>query len=390
VNVSFVLFRNQLGLLVRDRLTRTVDGVRSREEFRKALARERAGSDRNEHGFSLLVFDGGFAGNPAGVREFARVLTRRIRQNDEIGWFDQQRLGVLLPYTSASGAKTLAADLCPKIGPSAGSCTIYTYPSKWFPDEGDGKTAGSDKAGARGLASPEEGSTLGRGRRGGLFTRRVPTWKRAVDIVGSLIALIFLSPIFLLAAIVIKVASPGPVFYKQERVGRNGKLFRMWKFRTMHVDADSTLHQNHLSSLITMDSSMTKLDALRDPRIVPFGNIMRRSYLDELPQLINVLRGEMSLVGPRPCIPYEAQEYRLWQTKRFDTLPGMTGLWQVSGKNKTTFKEMIRFDIAYSRQCSFWLDVGVLLKTVPAIVAEILDGVSKTAGHIRHSEGEMK
>jgi len=99
VNVSFVLFRNQLGLLVRDRLTRPVVGVRSREEFRKALARERAGSDRNEHGFSLLVFDGGFAGNTAGVREFARVLTRRIRQNDEIGWFDQQRLGVRLPYT---------------------------------------------------------------------------------------------------------------------------------------------------------------------------------------------------------------------------------------------------------------------------------------------------
>ena len=381
-----MLFRNQLGLLARDPLTRTVAGVRSREEFRKALARERAGSDRNGHGFSLLVFDGGLVSNPAAVREFARVFTRRIRQIDEIGWFDQQRLGVLLPYTSASGAKALALDLCRQIGPSAPSCTIYTYPTQWLPDEGEESRSISGSDSAQTNAGPEEGSTLNRGRRDGLFTNRVPTWKRALDIVGSLTALVCLSPIFLLVAIVIKVVSRGPVFYKQNRVGRDGKVFRILKFRTMYADADSTLHQNHLSSLITMDSSMTKLDAIRDPRIVPFGNIMRRCYLDELPQLINVLRGEMSLVGPRPCIPYEAQEYRLWQTNRFDALPGMTGLWQVSGKNKTTFKEMIRFDIAYSRRCSFWLDVSVLLKTVPAIVVEILDGVSKTEGHIKHSK----
>ena len=400
MNLSFLPFRKQLGLLARDPLTRTVDGVRSREEFRKALLRERAASDRNEHGFSFLVFDGGFAGNPAAVRDFADALTRRIRRIDEIGWFDQHHLGVLLPYTSATGAKTLAQDLCRKMGSSPLSCTIYTYPDQWLPDEGAGsgsisgsdtmsrsvslserKTSDADQDSAQTNTSPEEGLTLSRGRHEELFTNPVPTWKRAFDIVGSLTALVCLSPIFLLVAIVIKLVSRGPIFYKQNRVGRDRKVFRIWKFRTMCGDADSTLHQNHLSSLITRDSSMTKLDALRDPRIFPFANIMRRCYLDELPQLINVLRGEMSLVGPRPCIPYEAQEYRLWQTQRFEALPGMTGLWQVNGKNKTTFKEMIRFDIAYSRRCSFWLDVSVLLKTVPAIVGEILDCVQNGKTH---------
>jgi lipopolysaccharide/colanic/teichoic acid biosynthesis glycosyltransferase len=342
-----------------------VDGILSREDFRKALARERAGSDRNEHGFSLLVFEGGIGRDPETLRQFADALSRRIRQIDEIGWLDQQRLGVLLPYTLAGGAKILAQDLCRNIPSTERSCTIYTYPGQWLPDEsnGSGSMTGSN------------------GRRDELFTNRIPTWKRAIDVAGSLIALVCLSPVFLLVAVVIKVVSPGPVFYRQDRVGRERKIFRMWKFRTMHPDADSSLHQNHLSSVITKDRSMTKLDALRDPRIFPFGRIMRRSYLDELPQLFNVLRGEMSLVGPRPCIPYEAQEYRRWQTRRFDTLPGMTGLWQVSGKNKTTFTEMIRLDIAYSQRCSLWLDLIVLLKTVPAIVVEIMETVLKSGAN---------
>ena len=209
----------------------------------------------------------------------------------------------------------------------------------------------------------------------------MPTWKRVMDIVGSLVACVCLSPVLLLVAFVIKVVSPGPVLLRQKRVGHHGKTFTIWKFRTMKADADSAVHQNHVRSLMTTNQPMTKLDLSRDPRIIPFGNFIRRCCLDELPQLINVLRGEMSLVGPRPCVPYEAEQYGPRERKRFDAVPGMTGLWQVSGKNRTTFNEMIRLDINYARSRSFWLDIKILLWTMPAIYAEIAESLSQRRKH---------
>ena len=118
---------------------------------------------------------------------------------------------------------------------------------------------------------------------------------------------------------------------------------------------------------------MEKLDSGRDARIIPFGGILRRTCIDELPQLLNVLQGDMTLVGPRPCLPYEAEEYLSWHSRRFDSVPGLTGLWQVSGKNRTTFKEMIRFDIAYSRTISPWVDIKIIAKTLPAICTQVAD-----------------
>ena len=191
------------------------------------------------------------------------------------------------------------------------------------------------------------------------FASRVPRWKRAMDIVGSLLGLFFFSPLFLLIAVVIKVVSRGPIFFSQERMGHGGKRFNCWKFRTMKVDADTSVHEEYVRDLIKKEASnggekpMVKLDASDDSRIIPFGRLLRIAGLDELPQLINVLRGEMSLVGPRPCIAYEAQEYLSWHRQRFDAVPGLTGLWQVSGKNKTTFTEMMRLDIAYEKQKCF-------------------------------------
>jgi lipopolysaccharide/colanic/teichoic acid biosynthesis glycosyltransferase len=204
-----------------------------------------------------------------------------------------------------------------------------------------------------------------------------------MDIVGALIALVLLSPLFLLIAGIIRAVSPGPAFHKQQRIGYRGRSFMIWKFRTMRVDADAGLHQVHLSSLIESDAPLTKLDFKEDPRIFPFGRFMRRCCLDELPQLINVLRGEMSLVGPRPCMPYEAEAYRLWQRKRFDSLPGMTGLWQVSGKNRTTFKEMLRLDIRYSKAKSMRLDLWIIAKTAQAIAAEYAYHSRQRAGASR-------
>jgi len=196
-----------------------------------------------------------------------------------------------------------------------------------------------------------------------------------MDIVGSLVGFICLTPVLLLVAFVIKAVSPGPVVLRQKRVGHNGKTFMLWKFRTMRTDADTVVHEDHVRSLMTSNKPMTKLDVARDPRIIPFGNLIRRCCLDELPQLLNVLRGEMSLVGPRPCIPYEAAQYGPLERCRFDAVPGLTGLWQVSGKNKTTFNEMIRLDIAYARRRSFWLDIAIILRTMPAICVEIADAL---------------
>jgi lipopolysaccharide/colanic/teichoic acid biosynthesis glycosyltransferase len=213
---------------------------------------------------------------------------------------------------------------------------------------------------------------------------RIPLWKRAIDIAGSLVAILLLSPLLLLVALLIKIVSPGPALFRQKRVGYLGRVFTMWKFRTMHVNADTTLHRNYLRELIRNEKEMTKLDNGRDPRIIPFGNLLRGTGIDELPQLINILLGDMSLVGPRPCLPYEAREYDSWQMRRFDTVPGLTGLWQVSGKNRTTFKEMMRLDICYARKRAFLLDVMIVLKTIPAIVVQV--AARPSGAHARAKE----
>jgi lipopolysaccharide/colanic/teichoic acid biosynthesis glycosyltransferase len=139
----------------------------------------------------------------------------------------------------------------------------------------------------------------------------------------------------------------------------------------MKVNADNRAHKEYLRELIHSEVPMTKMDAKGDARLIPMGAFLRSTGLDELPQLINVLRGEMSIVGPRPCIPYESDNYLPWQRERFDTLPGLTGLWQVSGKNKTTFNEMVNLDIAYVRNKSLWLDIQIILKTVPALISQV-------------------
>jgi lipopolysaccharide/colanic/teichoic acid biosynthesis glycosyltransferase len=199
----------------------------------------------------------------------------------------------------------------------------------------------------------------------------VPRWKRVLDVFCILLALPVLLPITCLIALAIKMVSRGPVFFRQPRIGLQGKPFTCWKFRTMRANADSGVHQNHLDDLIRSDRPMTKMDFLGDPRLIPCGAILRAAGLDELPQLINVVRGEMSLVGPRPCLPYEYELYLPWQKRRFDTLPGLTGLWQVSGKNRTTFTEMIRLDILYARNKSLPLDLKIMWKTIAALATQV-------------------
>jgi exopolysaccharide production protein ExoY len=167
------------------------------------------------------------------------------------------------------------------------------------------------------------------------------------------------------------ITSPGPIFFRQERVGYKGRRFRLYKFRTMHVGAETAHHEAYFTGLMTSNAPMQKMDAKGDSRLIPFGWLLRASGLDELPQVINVLKGDMSLIGPRPCIPYEYDNYSPPQRARFNSQPGLTGLWQVSGKNRTTFDRMIQLDIQYALQRSLKLDVKILLLTVPAVLSQV-------------------
>jgi len=198
-------------------------------------------------------------------------------------------------------------------------------------------------------------------------------WKRKLDVILILLALPFLIPVVLTVALLIRCGSKGPILFMQERVGYRGRRFMCFKFRTMFVGAETASHQGHLQQLMNSNTPMTKMDSKGDPRIVPFGRLLRASGLDELPQLINVLKGDMSLVGPRPCLAYEYQRYLPWQKERFLTLPGLTGLWQVSGKNKTTFVEMIQLDIKYAKNKTIWWDLKIILMTVPALMVQMLE-----------------
>jgi lipopolysaccharide/colanic/teichoic acid biosynthesis glycosyltransferase len=200
----------------------------------------------------------------------------------------------------------------------------------------------------------------------------VPRWKRILDVTCIVLSLPAWLPIMIGIAIWIKAVSPGPIFFYQERVGYRGRRFLIGKFRTMKVDAETLSHERHLEQLMQTNRPMAKLDAA-DPRIIRGGRILRALGVDELPQLFNVLHGEMSLVGPRPCTLREFQAYEPWQRARVEALPGLTGYWQVNGKNKTTFTEMIQMDLYYARAMSLKLDTMILLKTVPALLGQFLE-----------------
>ena len=199
--------------------------------------------------------------------------------------------------------------------------------------------------------------------------------KRVFDITVAALALVLLAPLWVLMALLIKLDSKGPVLYRQERVGMDGRIFLFLKFRTMRTDSDDRAHREYQRRYIEGRPDTNLGDSRRpvyklhdDPRVTRTGRWLRRTSLDELPQLLNVLRGDMSVVGPRPPIPYEVEAYALWHRKRLDMKPGMTGLWQVSGRNRLSFEEMVRLDLFYIENWSLWLDLKIMLRTLPVLV----------------------
>jgi lipopolysaccharide/colanic/teichoic acid biosynthesis glycosyltransferase len=198
--------------------------------------------------------------------------------------------------------------------------------------------------------------------------------KRIVDVLGSCSLLVLLSPVFVCIGVAIKLTSSGPVLFRQTRIGQFGQPFMFLKFRSMYTDADPRVHEKYVQEFILQSKNGSgapnglKQDGFfklsQDPRITPLGHFIRRTSLDELPQLLNVLTGTMSLVGPRPPIPYEAEHYDLWHRRRvLEAKPGITGLWQVQGRSRTTFEDMVRLDLHYIDTWSLWTDLRLLLQT---------------------------
>ena len=205
----------------------------------------------------------------------------------------------------------------------------------------------------------------------------LPRWKRFIDLAMVILLIPVWLPVMTLVALWVAITSPGPVFYRQPRIGLKGRCFMLIKFRSMKVNVETRIHEAYLEYLISCDRPMIKLDATGDPRLILGGKFLRATGLEELRQIFNVLKGEMSLVGPRPCTVLEFERYAPEQRARVNALPGLTGLWQVNGKNQTTFREMIEMDIFYARNISLSLDLKVILLTLPAIIGQFSDSVQR-------------
>jgi lipopolysaccharide/colanic/teichoic acid biosynthesis glycosyltransferase len=355
---------------------RVFDSIYSRKEFFEVVQRERLRTHRNHVPFSVLIFGTDAAtGKHKVLEDLLKILLPRVRATDEIGWYSENQIALLLPDTLPEGAGMLAKEVIDKMDEE--SLLLYEiryYPRKKDPDTSGDKGIPSETDDEKGGPEHNESTICDEcAEIEEIFAPPDPVWKRGLDILGAGLGLVILFPVFLFIGAFIKIVSPGPVFYKQTRVGFRKKLFTCWKFRTMKAEADTTTHKKYLQALIKNENEcMIKLDD-SDARIIPCGKILRKTGLDELPQLINILLGDMSLVGPRPCTVYEAREYRIWQHRRFDNKPGLTGLWQVSGKNKTTFVEMIRLDIGYGISKSLLKDLWIMIRTFPAVCGQVFD-----------------
>ena len=364
-------------------LHRVEEGSQTHENFMDAasfhqiLYLERKRRERSQRPMHMLLIDmmriPGEEQESA-VRTIYRQLSSLTRETDLKGWYSEsQVLGVIFTeFNSFDKEKIkkkimdgLVRDLPPVHWEKLGF-KIHEFPRLKENDQ--------DEIMANPVLYPEVRKKY-EARRGPFLIKRV------MDIVGSLAGLIVFSPFFLIISLLIKITSPGPILFRQERVGLYGKRFTFLKFRTMYVNNDPSVHQEYVKNLIAGkvdgnngdhgDGSLQKpiYKIKNDKRITPVGDVLRKTSLDELPQFINVLLGDMSLVGPRPPIPYEVHNYDIWHRSRVvEVKPGITGLWQVMGRSTTSFDEMVRLDIKYTREWSVWLDLKILAMTPWAVI----------------------
>jgi lipopolysaccharide/colanic/teichoic acid biosynthesis glycosyltransferase len=341
--------------------------VLSQKLFRDALIRERKRADRFDEAFVMMVVS--FYGAPTQHARWVEVLDALTIANvetDVVGWYKQgsamaliRSLVALNPGEAAAAlSATVESELSRRLSPeSRASCSIQL--EVYSPDDETTQPRSFDV----------------RTRREWLRRAARDTAKRLLDIGGGLACLMVLLPAFIVIAALVKLTSQGPIFHRQVRVGLRGRPFTMFKFRTMYENADERVHEEYVTqfiqSTVTTDFDRTSVfKIVNDKRVTPIGRFLRRSSLDEVPQFWNVLKGQMSLVGPRPPLPYEVACYKRWHRRRlFEAKPGITGLWQVTGRSRTTFEDMVRLDLRYANRHSFWTDLKLLLATPRAVVS---------------------
>jgi lipopolysaccharide/colanic/teichoic acid biosynthesis glycosyltransferase len=361
-----------------------IDLLHSVDRMRAILDRERMRSDRGNSTFALLTLSLGRPVKRNDLPLLAGTVQGRIRATDDAGFLGPRQLGIVLPETPAAGAWKLAADigdLLPR-GVQRPWCEVYVYPGDDEQQDSELRGGGRRDADLRDEVPCDEDSCeqesreevavaedeASEDRREArpmhvLFAQPLPTWKRAIDVVGASLAIALASPVLLLIAAIIRLTSPGPVIFKQRRDALGGRPFTIFKFRTMSVDAE--LQKADLLAHSEQDGPAFKI--AKDPRVTRIGRFLRVTSLDELPQLFNVLAGDMSLVGPRPLPCDESQRCEAWQRRRLDVTPGLTCIWQIRGRSAVSFAEWIRMDIEYIRSRSLINDVKLIAQTVPAV-----------------------
>lgn len=349
------------------------------ESFQAMLTLERRRSERSRKPFVLMLLDASTLVEDKTADHFisqvTSVLLRSTRETDLVGWYEKGVvLGVIFtevssecksPITEILHSKIVNA-LQDEVSHKALSRLVIT--AHLFPEN-------SRRDEAKPLANTRFYPDLAKGNTKKQASQIV---KRVIDVMGSAFLLLILSPLLAAIAIAIKLTSKGPVIFRQERLGQFGARFRCLKFRTMYVNSDPKIHQKYIQRFITGESHSESSDPGKpavykiknDSRVTALGRFLRKTSLDELPQFWNVLCGEMSLVGPRPSLPYEFEIYDIWHRRRvLEVKPGVTGLWQVSGRSRTCFDDMVRLDLRYSRSWSIWLDLKILIATPGAVLS---------------------
>ena len=351
--------------------------VLAEEPFHRMIALERKRTERSGQPFLLMLIVGG---NCLPSDKTGRVLSKILaalslstRETDVTGWYKNHAIvGVMFTDVSAEDRDSILGTMMSRVTETLRnslnlekfeqiSISMHVFPEEWDQESTHGNPALYPDFAQR-----------NQGRKVARFT------KRLMDIAGSAAALLVLSPVFLVVAALVKLSSKGPVLFKQQRLGRFGKSFTFFKFRSMYANNDRKIHQEFMRRVIkgdhdggTQGGNKAVYKMTNDPRITKIGGILRRTSLDELPQFINVLKGDMSLVGPRPPIAYECKEYDIWHRRRvLEIKPGITGLWQVRGRSRVRFDDMVRLDLQYVRTWSVWLDLQILAQTPMALFSD--------------------
>jgi lipopolysaccharide/colanic/teichoic acid biosynthesis glycosyltransferase len=376
------LLRIENGASSNDRLS--VPGSAGRREvlnedtFNHMIAVERKRTERTKQPFLLMLLETSQqqdrAKNTGSLESMVSALLTSIRETDVIGWYkDRTVIGVMYTGLLVSNKDSVLNMILNRASAALGDKLTSEQFSQvsisfhFFPDDWDEKSSGRPSN----PALYPDLFTTNKERRSVVMT------KRAMDIAGSTLMLLVCAPVFIAIAAAVKLSSKGPVFFRQQRVGQFGQHFTFLKFRSMRINNDHTAHKEFVTKFIASQANRQPANGggegvfklTNDPRITKVGKFLRRTSLDELPQFLNVLKGEMSLVGPRPPIPYELAAYQTWHRRRvLEVKPGITGLWQVTGRSRVNFDEMVRLDLRYATTWSPVLDFTILLRTPLAVI----------------------